>query len=241
MKPLSEKLEKNGINNMLGKVLVITGGKADLEFVREYTNSMEYNTVVCADSGLNTAYRLGIPVQYFMGDFDSVDENILEEYRTGTVAGSESCEWVRYPKEKDYVDTQLVMEWILEKGASEIHILGATGGRLDHFLANINILMLPLRKGVPAYIVDPQNRIRLMDETLQIKREEFYGKYLSLLPLTTQVTGVTLRGLKYLIEDYTLEVGIARAISNEIAENSDIAQIQIRSGVLIVVESKDRI
>ena len=101
--------------------------------------------------------------------------------------------------------------------------------------------MLPLKMGVPAYIIDPQNRIRLIDETLQIKREEFYGKYLSLLPLTTQVTGVTLRGLKYLIEDYTLEVGIARAISNEIAENSDIAQIQIRSGVLIVVESKDRI
>jgi thiamine pyrophosphokinase len=147
---------------------------------------------------------------------------------------------VRYPKEKDYVDTQLVIEWILEKGALEIHILGATGGRLDHFLANVNILMLPLKKGVPAYIADPQNRIRLMDQTLQIRREDFYGKYLSLLPLTTQVTGVTLQGLKYLIEDYTLEVGIARAISNEMDESSDAARIQIQSGVLIVVESKDR-
>lgn len=225
---------------MLGKVLLITGGEVDLEFARKYTGSIDYDTVICADSGLNTAYCLKIPVQYFMGDFDSVDPQILEAYRNGEVAGSEACEWVRYPKEKDYVDTQLVIEWILEQGALEIHILGATGGRLDHFLANVNILMLPLKKGIPAYIVDPQNRIRLMDDTLRIKREELYGKYLSLLPITTQVTGVTLKGLKYLIEDYTLEVGIARAISNEMDESSDVAQIQMKSGVLTVVESKDR-
>ena len=224
---------------MLGKVLLITGGKVNMDFAEEYTASQEYDTVVCADSGLNTAYRLGMPVHYFMGDFDSVSPEILEAYREGKVEGSEHCEWVRYPKEKDYVDTQLVLEWILEKGADEITFLGATGGRLDHFLANINILMLALKQKVPAYIVDSRNRIRLTDSTLSIERQDRYGKYLSLLPLTSTVTGVTLRGLKYLIEDYTLEVGIARAISNEMDETSDKAEILLRTGVLIVVESKD--
>lgn len=210
-----------------------------MDFAEEYTASQEYDTVVCADSGLNTAYRLGMPVHYFMGDFDSVSPEILKAYREGKVEGSEHCEWVRYPKEKDYVDTQLVLEWILEKGADEITFLGATGGRLDHFLANINILMLALKQKVPAYIVDSRNRIRLTDSTLSIERQDMYGKYLSLLPLTSTVTGVTLRGLKYLIEDYTLEVGIARAISNEMDETSDKAEILLRTGVLIVVESKD--
>lgn len=224
---------------MLGKVLLITGGKVNMDFAEEYTASQEYDTVVCADSGLNTAYRLGMPVHYFMGDFDSVSPEILEAYREGKVEGSEQCEWVRYPKEKDYVDTQLVLEWILEKGADEITFLGATGGRLDHFLANVNILMLALKQKVPAYIVDSRNRIRLTDSTLSIERQDMYGKYLSLLPLTSTVTGVTLRGLKYLIEDYTLEVGIARAISNEMDETSDKAEILLRTGVLIVVESKD--
>ena len=224
---------------MLGKVLLITGGKVNMDFAEEYTASQEYDTVVCADSGLNTAYRLGMPVHYFMGDFDSVSPEILEAYREGKVEGSEHCEWVRYPKEKDYVDTQLVLEWILEKGADEITFLGATGGRLDHFLANVNILMLALKQKVPAYIVDSRNRIRLTDSTLSIERQDMYGKYLSLLPLTSTVTGGTLRGLKYLIEDYTLEVGIARAISNEMDETSDKAEILLRTGVLIVVESKD--
>ena len=70
---------------MLGKVLLITGGKVNMDFAEEYTASQEYDTVVCADSGLNTAYRLGMPVHYFMGDFDSVSPEILEAYREGKV------------------------------------------------------------------------------------------------------------------------------------------------------------
>ncbi|CDC95325.1 unknown [Roseburia sp. CAG:380] len=49
---------------MLGKVLLITGGKVNMDFAEEYTASQEYDTVVCADSGLNTAYRLGMAVHY---------------------------------------------------------------------------------------------------------------------------------------------------------------------------------
>lgn len=224
---------------MLGKVLLISGGKIDTNFVRQYTSLKKYDTVICADSGLNTAYRLGMPVRYFMGDFDSVDPEILKKYKAGEVAGAENCEWLRYPTEKDYVDTQLVIEWIIEQRAESIDILGATGGRLDHFLANVNILMLPLKAGIPAYIIDSRNRIRLIDQETVITREEFYGKYLSLLPLTNEVTGVTLRGLKYEITDFTLRVGIARAISNELAENSIQARIQMKSGVLILVEAMD--
>lgn len=224
---------------MLGKVLLISGGKAEIDFIREYTASVNFDTVVCADSGLNTAYRLGMPVRYFMGDFDSVDPEVLEAYRSGRIAGSEHCEWVRYPAEKDYVDTQLVLEWILEKGAAEITILGATGGRMDHFLANVHMLMIPLKQKVPTYIIDSRNRIRLIDGKLILPRRELYGKYISLLPLTNEVTGVTLRGLKYLVEDFTLRVGLPRAISNEMDESSGYAEIEMASGVLIVVESRD--
>lgn len=54
---------------MLGKVLLITGGKVNMDFAEEYTASQEYDTVVCADSGLNTAYRLGMPGSLFYGRF----------------------------------------------------------------------------------------------------------------------------------------------------------------------------
>lgn len=224
---------------MLGKTLLISGGHIDIRFVQEYLKTHRFDAVVCADSGLNTAYRLGLPVRYFMGDFDSVDPEVLEQYRQGLVIGSESVDWVRYPAEKDYVDTQYVLEWILEQGAEELVILGATGGRLDHFLANIHLLMLPLKKEIPASIVDSRNRIRLIRGDTVLRRDELFGKYISLQPLTNEVTGVTLRGLKYPLEDYTLTVGTARAVSNEMAEAADEAWIGMREGVLIVIESRD--
>lgn len=68
--------------------------------------------------------------------------------RHGRVSvADKAAKFVQYPKAKDYTDTQMVLEWILSEGASEITILGATGGRLDHFLSNLNILMKPLKQG----------------------------------------------------------------------------------------------
>ena len=73
----------------------------------------------------------------------------------------------------------MVLEWILSEGASEITILGATGGRLDHFLSNLNILMKPLKQGIPAYIVDSHNRLYLIDGETTLHREQVFGKYIS--------------------------------------------------------------
>ncbi len=224
---------------MLGKVLLISGGELDLDFARRYLHGNPFDTVACADSGLDAAYQLGLPVCYFMGDFDSVDPALLERYRAGKIQGSEKVQWMRYPTEKDHVDTQSVLEWILGQGASDIVILGATGGRLDHFLANLNLLVLPLKRGVPAAIVDPQNRIRLTDRKLVLRREELFGRYISLQPLTSQVTGVTLEGMRYPLSDYTLTIGTARAISNELREDSSEAVISLREGILIVIESSE--
>lgn len=224
---------------MLDRVLLISGGNINLEFAVSFLENNSFDTVVCADSGLDAAYQLHLPVQYFMGDFDSVCPDILERYRNGEVIGSEGASWIRYPAEKDYIDTQLVLEWILERGASEIVILGATGGRLDHFMANVNLLMLPLKQNIPAVIVDEQNRIRLIDRDFVLRREEVFGKYVSLQPLTNRVTGVTLEGLKYPLHDYTLAVGTARAVSNELAPDAREAVIHLREGVLIVTESRE--
>lgn len=224
---------------MLGKAVLVSGGRADLFFVKKYFEEQPVDSVVCADSGLETAYRLGLPVTYFMGDFDSVDAKVLEQYRQGKVKGSESAKWVQYPKEKDFVDTQLVLEWMLSQGADEITILGATGGRLDHFLANVHMLSLPLSKGVPACLLDAQNKIRLVRERVTIPREELYGKYISFLPLTSEVTGVTLKGFVYPLKDYTLKAGIPRAISNELAPGSQKGEVFFQEGILIVIESMD--
>lgn len=224
---------------MLGRTLIFSGGEIDDSFAADYLKEQHFDTVVCADSGLDAAFRLDVPVTYFMGDFDSVSPQVLERYRQKEVENSLKVEWIQYPREKDATDTHMVLDWVLEKKPSEIVILGATGGRLDHFLANLNLLMLPLKRHIPAAILDQQNKIYLIDTDTSIPADEVFGKYISLQPLTEKVTGVTLRGFKYLLDDYTMTIGSSRGVSNEIEAGAKEAIVQIKDGVLIVIESKD--
>ena len=133
----------------------------------------------------------------------------------------------------------MVLDWILSEGASEITILGATGGRLDHFLSNLNILMKPLKQGIPAYIVDSHNRLYLIDGETTLHREQVFGQYISLQPLSEKVYPVTLTGFQYGLKDNTLTYGDGRAISNEFAPEAQTATISFTHGELIVIESRD--
>lgn len=224
---------------MLGRTLVFSGGRFEDSFVADYLKKQHFDAVVCADSGLDAASRFGIGVNYFMGDFDSVSPEVLKKYQKKTVSSNPEAQWIQYPREKDATDTQLVLEWVVERNPSEIVILGATGGRMDHFLANLNLLMIPLEKKIPAYILDKNNKIYLMDSEVSIEACQQYGKYISLQPLSQEVTGITLKGMKYPLEDFTMTIGTSLGVSNEIAENAKEAVIQIKKGILIVIESKD--
>lgn len=224
---------------MLGRTLLFCGGTINLSFAEEYIRENTFDTVVCADSGLDAAFRLKIPVDFFLGDFDSVAPDVLEIYKEHRQEGIGKAEWIQYPRKKDATDTHLVLDWIVEKGADEIVLLGATGGRLDHFLSNLNLLMVPLTHGIHATIVDPQNRIYLIDRDTVIRRETAFGKYISLQPLTSQVTGITLRGFCYPLDDFTMAIGSSRGVSNELAEDAAEAWVHLRDGVLVIIESKD--
>lgn len=218
---------------MFGNTLLIGGGQIDLAFAKEYIRDHDFDTIVCADSGLDTADRLSLDVDYAMGDFDSVRKEVYQKYQQSQTA------FVSYPPEKDATDMQIVLDWAVEQGAEEIHILGATGKRLDHFLGNVNILMIPLQKGIRTYIVDPYNRLYLVKKKASFERETVFGKYISLLPLTEKVTNVYLKGLKYELHGADLEIGNSLGVSNELAKDCMTAELTFEDGILIVVESKD--
>lgn len=218
---------------MLGNTLLIGGGQVDLAFAKEYIRKQDFDTVVCADSGLDTADRLALEVDYAMGDFDSVSTKIYQKYHQMQTA------FVSYPPEKDATDMQIVLDWAVEQGAKEIHILGATGKRLDHFLGNVNILMIPLQKGIRTYIVDPYNRLYLVKKKASFEQDHVFGKYISLLPLTEKVTNVYIRGLKYELHGADLAIGNSLGVSNELAKDCAKAELTFDDGILIVIESKD--
>lgn len=223
---------------MIGRTLIIGGGKIDYSFTEKYLSEQKFDSIICADSGLDAAKKLGLDVNFLIGDFDSVQNENLSEFIELNSLNS-NTKYIRYPKEKDYTDMHLALEWAVSQKPSEIIILGATGGRLDHFIANVNILMLPLKNNIPTYIIDKYNKLCLIDSEYRINRNNLWGKYISICPFTENVTDVCLNGFKYTLNKETLSIGNSRTVSNEFANETDEAIISLSQGILIVIESRN--
>ena len=104
-------------------------------------------------------------------------------------------------------------------------------------LGNISLLGIGLEEDVRMELLDANNRIRMTDHSVVLKKKQQYGKYLSLLPYSEKVTGVTLKGVKYPLDNYTMGGFNSLGISNEIVDAE--ASIELKSGRLLVIESRD--
>ena len=188
--------------------------------------------VIAGDRGLEALYQLKIIPNHVVGDFDSVSPEILEFYKQ-----QPQIIFHKFNAEKDNTDTDIAVKLAIQLKSSMITILGALGKRMDHALANIHILKDALEANIPCQIIDAHNRIYLINTEKTLEKDQVYGKYISLIPLTSSVEGLTLTGFKYPLNHYTLPIGVSLGISNEMIE--DIAHIEMEKGILIVIESKD--
>ena len=143
--------------------------------------------------------------------------------------------WHRLNPQKYDTDTEFALRLAISMGAECITVLGGTGSRLDHVLGNIELLGIGLELGVEIELLDANNRIRMTDHGMVLKKEEQFGKYVSLIPYTAQVEH--LAGFKYPLADYCLKGFCSIGVSNEITEEQ--AEITFENGILIVIESRD--
>lgn len=188
--------------------------------------------IIAVDKGLETLYQLNIMPNHVVGDFDSVSTLILKFYQNNP-----NVIFHTFNPEKDNTDTDIALKLAIHLKSSAITIMGALGKRMDHALSNIHILMDALEANIPCQILDEYNRIYLIKDNTTIHKSEIYGKYISLIPLTTDVEGLTLVGFKYPLKNAKLSIGISLGVSNEILQ--DIARIELSKGILIVIESRD--
>ncbi len=213
------------------KILIITGGRTEEEFLSKLLKTENFTLIIAADSGLVLADRLKIMPDYIVGDFDSVPEAVLDRYR------NQSTPIKTFPKEKDKTDTQIAIELALKLTPSSVTIVGATGSRMDHTLANIHLLLLFLQNKVEAFIIDQNNKLYLKQESFFIEKSAQYGNYVSLLPFGEAIKGLTLKGFYYPLDNVILSAGSSLGISNEIVE--DIARVEFREGIVLVMETRD--
>lgn len=228
--------------------LIITGGTIDYGFAKNYIEAHSFEQVITADRGMEFCKEAKILPDLILGDFDSANSSAFEYFQRCCPERME-----RFPSEKDETDTELAILRAMERGADSVTIIGGTGTRLDHVLGNIQLLKMAWEMGIKCYLVDPHNRIQLIGvrpqgrgsdpriggqtPILTLQKSRQFGKYVSLIPFSQNVEGLTLNGFAYDVENFTLESGKARGVSNEILQEE--GQISFDSGVLLVIESRD--
>lgn len=213
--------------------LIVTGGPIDLVFAQKFIMERTFDRIIAVDRGLNAVSKLKLIPDAIVGDFDSADESVLKEFKSRTL----DTTWEIHKPEKDETDTELAIHTAIRLGCSKLILLGATGGRLDHFLGNIHLLYASLKKGVEATIVDERNWITVTEKERVFEADKIFGKYISFLPLSEEVKGITLTGFKYPLHKKDITIGTSLCISNELTGTT--GKMEFDSGILICVESHD--
>lgn len=210
--------------------ILICGGTLSAAFLRKTTEQYKDAVLYAVDGGLKAADDAELLPDFLVGDFDTADAALVERYE-------ERCITLRHRPEKDATDTELAVDEAIARGADEIILLGATGSRMDHTLANVHMLYKMLLQGVRGYILNENNRMSLHKESFQKQKKDMFGTYVSFLPFWGEVSGLTLKGLKYPLDHKMLTAGISLGISNEVKEEK--IEVSFASGYLLMIESRD--
>ena len=209
-------------------IVFVNGNLSDLSQVKKIIAKEDY--LIAVDGGVKYILKLGLTPQIIIGDFDSTPKNILK--KIGRTQRSAPTKIIKYPREKDKTDFELVIDYCLEKKLKEIIILGIFGDRIDHFVANILLLskIQIENKSIKIKIVEGNKEMYILNKKIVINGH--IGDELSIIPIN-KLEGVTTEGLSYRLIDYTLPFGTTRGISNVM--NNNVAKITVRNGVALVV------
>ncbi|MCA0969247.1 thiamine diphosphokinase [Halobacillus litoralis] len=213
------------------KTIAIVGGspKGYIPDLKEFDD--DHVMWIGADQGAEVLLHQGITPDLAIGDFDSVSapsrKNIQARARI----------FKDYPDEKDETDLELAIREAQKRNPEHILLFGVTGGRADHTLANIQTLFPLRKKGINATIIDRQNRVSLVEPGKHTLKTNRSYPYVSFLPVTLEVTGITLEGFYYPLHEADLPYGSTLCVSNQLIE--DTGTFSFRSGILLVIRSKD--
>ena len=186
--------------------------------------------IVAADGGAVWALAWGLEPDLVIGDMDSLPPAVRARLE------AQGCRFLHHPRRKDETDLELALRHVVEQGAREIIILGAWGGRLDHALANVLLLTLPILTGVRVRFVAGDDQAVLVrgGETLRLVGRP--GDLVSLLPLGGDAQGVTTEGLAWALGNERLRFGFSRGVSNEMTALT--ARVTVGAGLLLVVRHR---
>ena len=208
----------------MSRCVIISAGQIfDYERAKSFIQPDDF--FIFCDDGLRHAGGLGVTPSLIVGDFDSCNTDLLSKW-------SNHCKTVRLPREKDDTDTLFAVKLAIERGYSDFILLGAMGGRFDHALGNVSILLYLDGLGKKAVLVDDYSVMQV------VGKESFYindtCSYFSVLTVAGDVSGVTIKNAKYPLENASLKADFQLGISNKVLSGKT-TEVSVEQGRVLVV------
>ena len=222
---------KDGAKRDGGTWILVAGGMVEPAFVRRVFEEAEPPVILIGvDRGTIKILDAGLIPSRAIGDFDSVSEEEWERIR------SMKLHVEKLIPEKDDTDTEHALRYAIDCNPKKILMLGCTGTRLDQTISSIGLLKQATDAGIEAYILDENNRVRVVRGSCTLHKKEEFGKYVSVLPYGERVEHLYMKGFKYPAEDLTVEFSVSLTVSNELTAKEGEIRCE---GYAIVIESRD--
>lgn len=210
-----------------GKCIVICAGDLTVNQLH-YEKDKDY--VIAADGGLMYCQILNVEPDLILGDFDSLDENWKSAVEQIELDTPEKV--IRLSPEKDDSDLLAALKHGLSMGYRDFQIYAATGGRFEHTLANVQCLLFLKHQNAVGYIMDGTGMMLVLENESASFQKQLEG-YLSIFSLGEKAKGVTLKGLKYILDDATIKNDFPIGLSNEFI--GEEAYVEVRRGQLLLI------
>lgn len=169
--------------------------------------------IIAVDRGVKHCVDHGLKIDLAVGDFDSYDSKLVEAPK------------IVLKPEKDETDIYVAILEAIKKKPEKIYIYGGTNGRLDHYLANINLLGM-----YDIELIDDSNKAYVKSADFTVQTDDYVSFfYFDGNPI------ITLKGFKYPLNDYLLKPLDNLCVSNEVIKEGNVS---VRNGRILVIESK---
>ena len=208
--------------------IVLNGSVNDYNKTKQIIHKENNDYIIGADGGCNHLYNMGILPNYVIGDLDSINKDLIKYYESKNII------FKKFPTHKDQTDAEICIHLAKTLNATEIHFIGALGGRIDHALSNIGLMYYVLEMGIePKILTSEEEVVIIHNDTKVIKGKK--GDTISILALKQDAIGVTLEKLEYPLNKARVSYLSPLGISNVMLE--DECNITVEDGYLLVIRN----
>nr|WP_295762370.1 thiamine diphosphokinase [uncultured Intestinibacter sp.] len=208
--------------------IVLNGSINDYNKTKNIIKNQNYDYIIGADGGCNHLYKMDILPNYVIGDLDSINDKLIKYYEDKNII------FKKFPTHKDETDAEICIYLAKTLNATEIHFIGALGGRIDHALSNIGLMYYVLEMDIePKILTSEEEMFIIHNNTKVIKGKK--GDTLSILALKQDAINVTLEKLEYPLNKARVSYLSPLGISNVMLEYE--CNITVEDGYLLVIRN----